>query len=138
MKKLLFLLAAASFMIACSGPKGMVKIEPNKNEVAQEDSLEYELIVMDPGFETWYMLQNTPARYRSPQYYEGWNQQYVSAWNYLATQPGRRSFFQTIVGYEPGEDYGFELNHKLFYYFQYVEQVLRIPILDHRPVGVIF
>ncbi len=46
--------------------------------------------------------------------------------------------FQTIIGYEPGEDYGFELNNKLFYYFQYVEQVLRIPILDHRPVGVVF
>ena len=138
MKKLLFLLAASSFVIACSGPKGMVKIEPNSYEVAQDDSLQYELIVMDPGFETWYMLQNTPARYRSQEYYEGWNQQYVSAWNYLATQPGRRSFFQTIMGYEPGEDYGFELNHKLFYYFQYVEQVLRIPILDHRPVGVVF
>lgn len=138
MKKLLFLLAAASFMIACSGPKGMVKIEPDGQEVTQEDSLEYELIVMDPGFDTWYMLQNTPSTYRSQQYYEGWNQQYVSAWNYLATQPGRRSFFQTIIGYEPGEDYGFELNHKLFYYFQYVEQVLRIPILDHHPVGVVF
>ena len=138
MKKLSFLLAAASFMIACSGPKGMVKIEPDSQEVTQEDSLEYELIVMDPGFDTWYMLQNTPSRYRSQQYYEGWNQQYVSAWNYLATQPGRRLFFQTIIGYEPGEDYGFELNHKLFYYFQYVEQVLRIPILDHHPVGVVF
>ncbi len=138
MKKLSFLLAAASFMIACSGPKGMVKIEPDGQEVTQEDSLEYELIVMDSGFDTWYMLQNTPSTYRSQQYYEGWNQQYVSAWNYLATQPGRRSFFQTIIGYEPGEDYGFELNHKLFYYFQYVEQVLRIPILDHHPVGVVF
>lgn len=39
MKKLLFLLAAASFMIACSGPKGMVKIEPDGQEVSQEDSL---------------------------------------------------------------------------------------------------
>ncbi len=72
MKKLLFLLAAASFIIACSGPKGMVKIEPNGNEATPEDSVEY------------------------------------------------------------------ELNHKLFYYFQYVEQVLRIPILDHHPVGVVF
>ena len=137
MKKLLFLLAAASFMIACSGPKGMVKIEPNGNET-QEDSVEYELIVFDTGFETWYMIQNSPARYRSQQYYENWNQQYVSAWNYLATQPRKRSFFEPIIGYEPGVDYGFELNHKLFYYFQYVEHVLGIQILTHRPVGVVF
>ncbi len=127
---------AVTFLSACSGPKGMVKIEPNGNE-AQEDSVEYELIVFDPGFETWYMLQNSPARYRSQQYYESWNHQYVSAWNYLATQPRKRSFFEPIIGYEPGVDYGFELNHKLFYYFQYVEQVLKIPILTHRPAGVI-
>ncbi len=138
MKKLFLLFTAVSFIVACSGPKGLVKIEPNGSEAAPEDSVEYELIVMDAGFETWYTLQDSPARYRSQQYYEGWNQQYVSAWNYLSTQPGRRSFFQTIVGYEPGVDYGFKLNHKLFYYFQYVEHVLGIPILSYHPVGVVF
>lgn len=138
MKKIFYLFAVAAFLLACSGPKGMVKIEPDNNKAVQEDSVEYELIVFDSGFETWYMLQNSPARYRSQQYYENWNQQYVSQWNYLATQPRRRSFFQSILGYEPGVDYGFELNHKLFYYFQYVEHVLRIPILTNRPAGVIY
>lgn len=145
MKKIFFLLAVVSFLAACSGPKETVKNEPKKtvkielkgNE-SQEDSVEYELIVLDPGFETWYMLQNSPARYRSQEYYENWNQQYVSAWNYLATQHRKRSFFEPIIGYEPGVDYGFELNHKLFYYFQYVEHVLGILILDHHPVGVVF
>ncbi|MEN6589158.1 MAG: DUF6146 family protein [Proteiniphilum sp.] len=137
MKRLFYLLMVVSFLAACSGPKGMVKIEPNGNET-QEDSVEYELIVFDTGFETWYMIQNSPARYRSQQYYENWNQQYVSAWNYLATQPRKRSFFEPIIGYEPGVDYGFELNHKLFYYFQYVEHVLGIPILSNGPSGVIY
>ena len=137
MKKIFFLFAVISFLAACSGPKGMVKIEPNGNET-QEDSVEYELIVFDTGFETWYMLQNSPARYRSQQYYESWNHQYVSAWNYLATQPRKRSFFESIIGYEPGVDYGFELNHKLFYYFQYVEHVLGIKILTNGPDGVVF
>ena len=145
MKRLFYLLMVVSFLAACSGPKETVKTEPKKtvkiepkgNE-SQEDSVEYELIVLDPGFETWYMLQNSPARYRSQEYYENWNHQYVSAWNYLATQPSKRSFFEPIIGYEPGVDYGFELNHKLFYYFQYVEHVLGIQILDHHPVGVVF
>ncbi|MDD2590105.1 MAG: DUF6146 family protein [Fermentimonas sp.] len=142
MKKIILLIAAA-FIFACSGPKGMVKIESNGNEVTQaatvteEDSVEYELIVMDPEFESWYIFQDSPARYRSQQYYESWNRQYVSAWNALAMNPGRRSFFQTIIGYEPNVDYGFKLNHKLFYYFQYVEHKLRIPILSNGPVGVV-
>jgi len=144
MKKFLFLFAAVSLMISCSSPKGVVKIETNDKEKAErdsstkEDSVEYELIVLDVGFESWYILQDSPARYRSQQYYEEWNRQYVSAWNYNAGQPGRRSFFQSIIGYEPFEDYGFELNHKLFYYFQYVEQVLKIPILSNRPAAVVF
>lgn len=138
MKKIFYLFIVITFLAVCSGPKGVVKIEPEGNDVVQEDSLEYELIVFDTEFETWYMLQDSPARYRSQQYYENWNRQYVLEWNYLATQPRRRSFFQPIVGYEPGVDYGFELNHKLFYYFQYVENVLRIPILPNRPVGVIY
>lgn len=144
MKKILILFAAVSFMITCSGPKGVVKIETNGDEIAlsdsitNKDSLEYELIVLDPGFDTWYMLQDSPARYRSQQYYENWNRQYVSEWNSLARQPRRNSFFETIIGYEPGVDYGFELNHKLFYYFQYVEHKLKIPILSNRPVSVVF
>lgn len=144
MKKIIVLIAAFSLMINCYGPKGMVKIEPNGSEIAQdgsvieEDSLEYELVVLDPGFDTWYLLQDSPARYRTQQYYENWNFQYVTAWNSLARNPRRGSFFQTIIGYEPNVDYGFELNHKLFYYFQYVEHKLGIPILSNRPAGVVF
>lgn len=57
MKKLLILISAFSFLINCYGPKGVVMIEPNSNEISQDiasmelDTLEYELIVLDPGFE---------------------------------------------------------------------------------------
>lgn len=138
MKKILLLIVLAALIASCSGPKSAVKIEPNENEIAQQDSTEYELVVFDSGFESWYLMHNSPVMYRSQEYYEGWNLQYVNQWNYLATHSRRRSFFEPIVGYEPGVDYGFELNHKLFYYFQYVERVLGIPILPNRPVGVLF
>jgi hypothetical protein len=138
MKKLLTLFGVLLMILSCSVPKGVVTLEPNNNDVTQEDSVEYELIVMDTGFETWYILQDSPARYRSQQYYEGWNRQYVSASNAYANQPYRRSFFQTIIGYVPNVDYGFELNHKLFYYFKYVEKVLKIPILFNSPMSVVF
>lgn len=138
MKKTILFIILAVVIASCSAPKNAVKIETNGNEVVQEDSTEYELIVFDSGFESWYLLHNSPARYRSQEYYENWNHQYVNQWNYLSMHSRRRSFFEPIVGYEPGVDYGFELNHKLFYYFQYVERVLRIPILPNRPVGVVF
>ena len=116
--------------IACTSQRGMVDIKKNQDKAEPEDSVEYELITFDSKFETWYMLQDSPARYRSKEYYESWNRRYVSEWNYKAMSPGRNNFFETIVGYEPNIDYGFELNHKLFYYFQYVEKVLKIQILE--------
>ena len=128
-----YILALMAAIVACSGPKGVVAIEPNDEAIAEEDSLSYELVVLDPGFESWYLLNGTPSKYRSQSYYENWNYQYVTAWNHNAMQPRRRSFFQTIHGYERGVDYGFELNHKLFYYFLYVEHVLKIPIMSHGP-----
>ncbi len=138
MKQLLFLLVALTVIIACSTQRGIVKIESGEQEVEQKDSTEYELIVFDARFETWYQLQNSPAKYRSQSYYENWNRQYVSAWNYNAAQPGKRSFFEPIVGYESHIDYGFELNHKLFYYFQYVERILKIQIMPNGPRSIIF
>lgn len=138
MKQILLYAGILIFTIACSSQKGIVKIEQDNDPAEAEDSLEYELIVFDPGFETWYMIQNSPANYRSQQYYEYWNRQYVTAWNYLASVSQRNSFFEPIMGWYPTVDYGFELNHKLFYYFQYVERVLKIQIIPEGPKGLVF
>jgi hypothetical protein len=122
---------------ACSVPKGVVKVEKNE-AVATTDSTEYELITFDTKFESWYIMHSSPAMMRSQSYYENWNRQYVSAWNFNAMQSSRNKFFEPIVGYEPNVDYGLDINHKLFYYFQYVENVLKIEIMPNGPKAVQF
>jgi hypothetical protein len=119
------------FIAACSTQQVAVKV--NNQESIVEDSLEYDLETFDANFEAWYQFYNNPARYRSQQYYENWNRQYVSAWNYNSVVGKNKSFFEPIVGYEYNVDYGFELNHELFYYFQYVEHVLKIQIMPNSP-----
>ncbi len=133
MKKILFGFAVIFVIAACSGPKGVVEIKNGDETALESDSLEYELEVMDPKFETWYLLHDSPARYRSQQYYENWNKQYVAAWNANSLDPRKSSFFEPIIGWDPTVDYGFELNHKLFYYFMYVENVLNIQIMPGGP-----
>lgn len=135
MKRFIFFAGLVFALIACSTQKHWVKIEKNGDTESVEDSLEYELIVLDPEFDTWYSIHGTPVHYHSQQYYESWNRQYVQAWNAHASDPQKSSFFEPIVGWYPTEDYGFELNHKLFYYFQYVENVLNIQIIPHGPRG---
>jgi len=134
MKKIVFWIGILLFAASCSSQKKLAekKTKPVV-EIAKADSVEYKLETFDSKFESWYAMQNNPAQYRTQSYYEYWNRQYVSEWNAKAADPIRNPFFETIIGYDPNVNYGFKLNHKLLYYFQYVEHVLKIPILPNGP-----
>ncbi len=132
MKKLILWFIPVLFVFACSTQKGVIKIESNSNDEIVDDSVEYDLEALDAKFDSWYTMHNTPATYRSLSYYKNWNDQYVIVWNNKTTGT-KGTFFEPIVGYDPNIDYGFEFNHKLFYYFQYVENVMKIKILPGGP-----
>ncbi len=132
MKRIIYFATILAFITACSTHKGVIKVVSH-DENAEQDSVEYELETFDAKFETWYQLHDRPAQYRSQSYYEGWNKQYISAWNANILDSRKSWFFEPIVGYDPTVDYGFKLNHELFYYFQYVEQVLKISIMPGGP-----
>lgn len=102
-------------------------------EITPEDSTEYELIVFDPGFETWYLIKNSPALYHSISYYKNWNRQYVDEWNFKSMSSRYSRVLGSQIEYDPLENYPMEIEHKLYYYFQYVEEVLKIPLLRRRP-----
>jgi hypothetical protein len=136
MKRILFWIGLIVVIVACSIQKKTVGKIEKPIEIASNDSVGYELETFDMSFESWYALHNGPAEYRTQTYYEGWNKRYVDAWNFNATDMQKGSFFEPIVGYDPTVDYGFELNHKLFYYFQYVENVLKIQIMEGGPKAV--
>lgn len=133
MKRLMFGIGVLILIAACSTQKGVVKVKTNVDDNAVVDSVEYELETFDSKFEAWYVMHKSPALYHSKSYYENWNRQYVVAWNIKSTNPWKNSFFEPIIGYDPTVDYGFDLNHKLFYYFQYVEHVLKIQIMSGGP-----
>ncbi len=136
--KQLFFLMFVLILAACAGKKSMVAISPANNTIDSHDSTEYELLIFDTGFDSWYTLKNNPTLYRNQAYYETWNKMYVSEWNNKVVEGSNNHFFETIIGYEPGTDYGFALNHKLFGYFQYVEHKLKIPILTNSSKSISF
>ena len=128
MKSLGIIVFLLVVMGACASQKDIVNNTPT-NQVAVKDSTEYELIVLDPPFETWYLTNYSPAKDHSNEYYHSWNIQYVSDWNYhyrLGHFPG---VFENYIDYDYNVDYGIDLNRKLYYYFRYVETYLRMPIL---------
>lgn len=133
MKQALLIVLLAVFA-ACSTPKNIQLKEVAEND--EKDSVSYELIVLDPGFESWFITYSKPSWYHSQSYYENWNQQYVNAWNYHSIWRRNSQLLEGQINYEPRIDYGLEINHKLFYYFQYVERVLKIPIIENGPRAI--
>jgi len=136
MKKIIVWIGVLLVIFACSTQKKIVGKINKPIEIEVDDSIGYELETFDLNFDSWYVLHKSPAEYHAQTYYEGWNRRYVDAWNFNATDMQKGSFFEPIVGYDPNVDYGFELNHKLFYYFQYVENVLKIQIMVGGPKAV--
>jgi hypothetical protein len=134
MKKIILWMGILLFVASCSPQKKLTeKTTTPVVEIAKKDSVEYQLETFDQRFESWYTMQKNQAQYRSPSFYEYWNKRYVTEWNAKAADPINNPFFEPIEGYDYHTHYGFKLNHKLFYYFQYVEHVLKIPILSHGP-----
>ncbi|MDH7445812.1 DUF6146 family protein [Aquimarina sp. 2201CG14-23] len=90
------------------------------------DSLEYEIIIIEPGFNGWLATQN-PRGYYTEQYLEIRNRQYVVEYNQRVLQPQRFNpnlYLQTI-NYEPNVHYGYEVNYLLYNYFLFFEQRYR-------------
>jgi len=90
-------------------------------DTASKDSTEYELIIIDPGFEVW-LAQQHPKEYYSQYYYESWNRLYVPEWNYRYFSNKYHGEYDSYIDYNPKINYGLDLNYKLYYYFKYFEE----------------
>ena len=111
MKSVLGISLMAFLLLNCA-PSGQVMRPPAENviDLSQKgDDDEYDLIVLDPGFDNWFATTWNAAKDRSVEYYSNWNYQYVSAWNYKATRPHYSEFFDTIITYDASIDYGIQL-----------------------------
>lgn len=98
--------------------------------ISDQDSTTYELIVLNPSFES-YLATQPPANFHSQQYFETWNYQYVLEWNQRYRSPLRYgSFYDTKINYDPQEDYGLELNYRLYYYFQFIKEKYGIELIN--------
>ncbi len=133
MKQLFILLAVLTFFWACSGPKVVVAEAEKEEPKTTNDSVSYAIETFDSKFKTWYDLQKSQTTNRSQEYYENWNRKYVKEWNHISNQKDKSDFFVPITGYDRTKDYGFQINHQLFFYFLYVENVLKIQILPNGP-----
>lgn len=92
-------------------------------EIKDEES-EYEIIIIEPGFNAWLLSIARPEGYYSQQFMENRNLLYVMEWNRRVLQPNRYPpmLYEMQINYEAGIDYGYEVNYKLYNYFIYFQR----------------
>jgi len=99
------------------------------------DSLEYEVIIIDPGFSTWLASRAYPRNYHSLQYLETKNQIYVNEWNNRVMQPQRYNpnLYGMSINYEPYIHYGYEVNYLIYNYMIYFQNTYKQKLNGYVP-----
>ena len=119
---------------SCGSTKGQVKISDEEKTAFKKqagdtikiasDKTEYEIIIIEPGFNYWLQSIAKPEGYYSQSYLENRNNLEVLEWNRRVLQPQRYSpdLYELQIDYFPNIDYGYEVNYKLYNYFIYFQR----------------
>ena len=131
MKKIIYLLLVSVFIFNCNTSKTSASKKDERLANAKQsdtvtianDELEYEIIIIEPGFNSWLASRAKPEGFYSQQYLETRNYQYVIEWNQRVMQPQRfnPSLYEMQIDYQSSIDYGYEVNYKLYNYFIYFQ-----------------
>lgn len=131
--KILLSLVLFISIIACTTQKSAMASSRSKDPKAvvakndtikiANDSLEYEVIIIDPGFSNWFATNGRPRGFYSQAYLEGRNIPWVTEWNIRARSPigNQANMYQMEIDYRPGTNYGYEVNYMLFNYLTYFQ-----------------
>lgn len=128
---LLFFLLALSGCKSSSSTLDITEDEKAVFEQQKEDTVEigaaesnYEIIIIEPGFQTWLQAIAKPEGYYTQSFLENRNRLYVINWNQRVLDPQRYNplLYELQINYDPLIDYGYEVNYKLYNYFIYFQR----------------
>ena len=129
MKNLILVLIIALGIISCkttdktiSSSKEIKTASQDTLRIVHEES-DYEIIIIEPGFNAWLQSIARPEGYYSQEFMENRNRLFVAEWNNRVLQPTRfnPNLYELQINYNPNIDYGYEVNYKLYNYFIYFQ-----------------
>jgi hypothetical protein len=129
MKYLLTFLIFVLPMASCDANKAITK-DPNVNMGLENDTirianddLEYEILIIDPGFNS-FILTQPPRGHYGLIYLENKNRNFVLEYNNRARNPQQFDFnlYPQSIDYNYGTPYGYEVNYMLYNYFRFFMQ----------------
>lgn len=131
MKNISFIsICLGALLVACSGNKKMITDNSTSSTEAVSDTvsianedLEYEIIIIEPGFNQWLNSVARPEGFYSQSFMENRNRLFVIEWNSRVMQSQRfdSNLYEMQIDYQSNIDYGYEVNYKLYNYFLYFQ-----------------
>ncbi|MDK2772727.1 MAG: DUF6146 family protein [Flavobacterium sp.] len=87
------------------------------------DEIEYEVVVIDPGFTSWFNGHAKPKGFYNQSYLEARNIFWVTEWNRRVLLPMQYdpNLYTMLINYESGIDYGYEVNYMIYNYLVYFQ-----------------
>jgi hypothetical protein len=128
----LFPIILLATIIGCSVQEKTTDRSLNDSEIGNDtirianDSLEYEIIILEPGFNAWLATQR-PRGYYGQTFLEQRNKIFVTNYNIRANNPSQfgPDLYPQQINYEFNVDYGYEVNYLLYNYFLYFQEKYR-------------
>lgn len=129
MKTLVAVIGLLLLIIGCNSTKTLTDAQSNPLAKLSDtvkianDSLEYEVTIIDPGFSSWLAGRALPRGYYSENYLEVKNQLYVTEWNRRALLPALfdSNLYEMPINYDLNIHYGYEVNYLIYNYFIYFQ-----------------
>lgn len=125
MKNLLYILFLGLMIYSCGSSrerdfnKKEIPVTANDTVRIANDSLEYEIIIIEPGFYAFINSIARPRGYHSQSYLENKNKFLIQDYNARVRNPLQfnPNLYVQEINYEPNIDYGYEVNYLLYNYF---------------------
>ncbi|MFD2917771.1 DUF6146 family protein [Psychroserpens luteus] len=128
MKRITQFFILALLVVSCGSYQSTSEVDltdvPEEDIVRiANDDIEYEIIIIEPGFNTWLASMAKPEGYYSQSYMEARNIVNVIEWNNRVMQPQTYdpNLYELRIDYNSNIDYGYDVNYKLFNYFNYFQ-----------------
>ncbi len=130
MRNLVLIIILVLGAFSCKTSDKLVKKETAQLNLKGNDTVkivneevEYEIIIIEPGFNFWVDSQARPRGYYTQEYLESKNSIFVVAWNNRVLDPQRfdPNLYELQINYERHIDYGYEVNYMLYNYFIYFQ-----------------
>lgn len=142
MKNYFYIVALILFLIISCNSNRTAVASPETNGSVKNDTirianeeLQYEVIIIDSGFNTWLASRSYPRGYLSQSYMENKNLFYVTEWNNRVLQPQRYNpnLYEMSINYDPNINYGYEVNYLIYNYMIYFQNTYKQNLYGYVP-----